>query len=221
MWFFNTKKKGERTLKKEDDSTPLVSQIIEHQDIKELHENDAVLRFWLPEEAKQAMGEAVHCNQTTTARYLRELFVVYLYGEHELQRMRQQSTGLYYVPPPVPDSGIRYSISRKTTIDTVAELGKSIVPIKLYFPKKMKDDLQKVADTTKTPLSTFIREILISHLFGHVFLHERLRSWSPEEEAVGNQWGEDDDEKLTVAIEEEEWEKQGDGRNPQIVRPWN
>ena len=218
MWFRNTKKKEKRSLKKEINTPPQISTIVEHQGTEKLHENNAVLRFWLPEEAKQAMEEAVRCNKTTTARYLRELFVVYLYGEHSLQQMRQQSTGLYYVPPPAPDSGIRYSISMPTTIDTVAELGKSIIPVKLYLPQKIKDDLQLVADATETSLSTFIREVLISHLFGHVFLHEKLRIWSPEEEAVGNQWGEDDEEELTVAVEEEEWEVQGEDRNTKIIK---
>lgn len=219
MWFLNTKKKEERSLKKPINETPRISTIVEHQGTEQLHKNNTVLRFWLPEEAKQAMEEAVRSNKTTTARYLRELFVVYLYGEHALQRMRQQKTGLYYVPPPEPDSGIRYSISMPTTVDTVAELGKSIIPVKLYLAGKIKDDLQQVADAAGTPLSTFIREILISHLFGHVFLHEKLRSWSQQEEAAGNRWGEDDEERFTVAVEEEEWEAQGDDRNTKIYRP--
>ena len=178
MWFFNSKQKGKRTLDKELYSPPSLTLIVEHYEISELHENDAVLRFWLPEEGKQALDQVVRCNHTTGARYLRELFVVYLYGEHELQRMREHSSGLYYKPPPAepmktqeesayPD--IKYSIRRIPTILVVPELGKSIIPIKLYFPQKVKDGLQSVADKADVPLSSFIREILISHLFGHTY----------------------------------------------------
>ena len=35
---------------------------------------------------------------------IRAFFVAYLYGEHELMRMRRTESGLYYVPPPVPQS---------------------------------------------------------------------------------------------------------------------
>ncbi len=224
MWFFNTKKKGRRTLKKEENSTPLITQTIEHHGIKELNVNDAVLRFWLPEEGKLALDEVVKCNQTTGARYLRELFVVYLYGEHELHKMKQQSIGLYYEPPPPPrevsepDSDVRFSVALPPpTVDVVPELGKSIVPVKLYLPEKIKDDLQEVANKADIPLSTFIREIMISHLFGHTYWQERLRSWSPAEEAIGNKWEGDDEGQFTVKLDKGDWEDQGSERPPKIV----
>ncbi len=217
MWFHDTKKKGERTLKKEGNSAPIVTQIVEHQGVEELHKNDAVLRFWLPEEAKQALDEVVQCNQTTASRYLRELFVVYLYGEHELQRMRQQATGLYYIPPPPEQMEmkeeepvypeVRDSIEKATTVTVVSELGKSIVPIKLHLSRKIKEGLQAVADKAEMPLSTFVREVLISHLFGHTYWQERIRSWTLEEEDIATRW-EEDHEQSIVNIDKYEWGKQ-------------
>ncbi len=219
MWLFSIKKKDKRSVRKKE---PLeLRQVIEREDIEKLHDNDDQLRFWLPEECKLALDEVLQCNHSTGARYLRELFVVYLYGEHELQRMRRHSTGLYYTPPPVSDAGgnessIRYS--RVATVDTVPGLGKNIIPVKLFLPNKIKIDLQKLAEKAGIPLSTFVREILISHLLGHTLWQERLRSWSQEEELIGMEWEIDEEEKCTVNVYQSDWEKQGVDRDPEILK---
>jgi len=218
VWLFSIKKKNKRSVRKKE---PLeLRQIIEREDIEKLHDNDDQLRFWLPEECKLALDKVLQCNHSTGARYLRELFVVYLYGEHELQRMRVHKTGLYYTPPPVSDAGgnessIRYS--RVATVDTVPGLGKNIIPVKLFLPNKIKIDLQKLADKAGIPLSTFVREILISHLLGHTLWQERLRSWSQEEEAIGMEWEIDDEEKCTVNVYQSDREKQGADKDPEIL----
>jgi len=188
MWFFDIRKKEKRSI--DEEKIPNLEQLINREEILELHENYAELRFWLPELCKQALDETVDFNQTTRSRYLRELFVAYLYGEHELLRMRTKKSGLYYEPPPPSPSDqsseIRYS--RVSAKEVVPGLGKNIVPFKLFLPEKMKDDLQLFADKATIPLSTFVREVLISHLLGHTLWQERLRSWTPEEEEVGNNW---------------------------------
>jgi len=51
-----------------------------------------------------AMDESMAKMGMTAAKYLREYLVVYLYGAHELLRMKADTTGLYYEPPPVPRS---------------------------------------------------------------------------------------------------------------------
>ncbi len=72
-------------------------QLIDRDHIQELNKDDAELRVWLPEICKQAWDETVAVHLTTGSRYLRELLVVYLYGEHELLRMRKNGTGIYYI----------------------------------------------------------------------------------------------------------------------------
>ena len=102
--------------------------------IHDLHLNKAELRVWLPIPAKRAMDECLDNLDVTAAKYLREFLVVYLYGGHELLRMKAEKTGLYFVPPPVPDSGIRFS--RGSSDECVPGMGKNIVPLKLHLPKK-------------------------------------------------------------------------------------
>lgn len=209
MWFLGIRKKGKRSI--DEDNIPDLEQLINRHEILELHENVAELRFWLPELCKQALDETVEYNQTTRARYLRELFVAYLYGEHELLRMRSKKSGLYYEPPPPPPStdhslGVRYS--RVASKEVVPGLGKNIIPIKLFLPEKVKNDLQALADKATISLSTFVREILISHLLGHTLWQERLRSWTPEEEEIGNNWERGITEPVYVYADEENFERE-------------
>ncbi len=103
--------------------------------IYDLADNEAVLRLWLPVPLKTAMDEAIVEMGVTGAKYLREFFVVYLYGAHELLRMKAEKTGLYYEPPPAPYSGVRYS--RAATVDCIPGLGKNIVAAKIRFVSKM------------------------------------------------------------------------------------
>ena len=61
MWFFDIRKKEKRSIDEEKISN--LEQLINRQEILELHENHAELRFWLPELCKQALNETVDFNQ--------------------------------------------------------------------------------------------------------------------------------------------------------------
>jgi len=65
-----------------------------------------------------------------------------------------------------------FSISSNTNNRT-PELGKNTYDVKVWIAKLMKNDLQQLADETNLKLSHFIREIIISSLFGHTYLPER------------------------------------------------
>lgn len=184
MWFFGTQKGN----KSAPDERPGMDQLIARPDILELHNNDAELRVWLPELCKKALDETVDFIQLTGSRYLRELFVIYLYGAHELMRMRSEKSGLYFEPPPPPPGNNPPLFSRAAGKDVIPGLGKNIVALKIFLPQKIKNDLQVVADKAGIPLSQFVREILVSHFLGHTLWQERLRSWTQEEEEIAFKW---------------------------------
>ena len=130
--------------------------------IYDLADNDAVLRLWLPVPLKTAMDEAIAVMGVTGAKYLREFFVVYLYGAHELLRMKADKTGLYYVPSPKPmisserSSGVMFS--RAATVECIPGLGKNIAATKIKIPQKIKDDLDSLAIRASVPLGQFTRD---------------------------------------------------------------
>lgn len=177
-------KNGEPTI-----SVPLVklNKLYEgDRGIDDLADNDAVLRLWLPVPLKSAMDEAIAAMDVTGAKYLREFFVVYLYGAHELLRMKADKTGLYYVPPPEPHSGVMYS--RTATVECIPGLGKNIVAAKIKIPQKIKDDLELLANRVSVPLSRYTRELLVSHFLGHTVWPERIVLWEQAEEEVATDW---------------------------------
>lgn len=171
--------------------------------IHDLHSNSAVLRIWLPVPAMTAMNESMTGMGVTAAKYLREFLVVYLYGAHELLRMKAENTGLYYVPPPEPDSGVRFSRAR--VVDCIPGLGKNIVPIKLYLHEKMKADLESLAEASGIPLGQFVREIMVSHFLGHTVWPERMRGWTDEQQRIADDWetGRIEAERVQSSAEEE------------------
>jgi hypothetical protein len=191
VWPFSRKQKQEQ-------GSTALTDLIDDRDLKDLSNTSAVLRVWLPEEGRTALDQVVKKSGTMSAKYLREFFVVYLYGVHELIKMQERQEGLYYVPPPIPtldderstasNGDVRYS--RSPSVECIPGLGKNIFPLKIYLPQRMRDDLQRLADKVNIPLSQFTREILISYFFGQTFWSAKLKTWSAEQELIGTEWEE-------------------------------
>ena len=187
------------------DSSPWLSKLYEgDRGIADLAAHAAELRLWLPSPLKSAMGECTDEMDVTAAKYLREFLVVYLYGAHELLRMKAERTGLYYVPPPPPSSdsfqslasGIKFS--RAPAVDYIPGLGKNIVPVKLHLHEKLKSDLKSLAMASGIPLGQFVREILASHFLGHTVWAERKRDWTEKQQKIADDWEAGRDEEQSA-----------------------
>lgn len=161
-------------------------------ELLDLRANSAQMRVWLPEHTRLVMDRVVRVVDATLSEYLREFFVVYLYGINTLIEMKQTKTGLYYELPPVPESsineGLGISFSRMRSVEYIPELGKNIKAIKIFLNAQIKADLQKLANKASMPLSQFVREILVSHFSGHTVWSERIKLISVEQEALANSW---------------------------------
>lgn len=203
--WFGGSGKSKRDANDCDEGSPKLGKLYEgDRGIHDLANHDEVLRLWLPLPLRTAMGECMDVMGVPAAKYLREFLVVYLYGAHELLRMKAEDTGLYYVPPPPPPSepaqyspgGIRFSRAR--TIDCIPDLGKNIVPVKLFLHKKMKADLEALANKADTPLGQFVREILVSHFLGHTIWPERKQFWTEEQQRFADEWEDGKIEEVAV-----------------------
>jgi hypothetical protein len=169
--------------------------------IAQLHENDAVIRLWMSEPLRKAMDQTCDEINGSASWYLREFLVVYLYGIHELLKMRAFSSGLNYEPPPQPkaDSGIRFS--RTSMGEVIPGLGKNLVPCKLKLPSKMKVDLQQLADQRDIPLGRFIREILVQHFLGYTVWPDCFTP-IPEEQKIADEWVDGLIESISITSDE-------------------
>jgi hypothetical protein len=191
---------------KKKDKNEIVSQTVltclyqGDRGIDDLHDNDAVVRLWFPEPLRDAIYQTSKELGTTESKYLREFLVVYLYGVHEILRMKENKTGLYYVPPPQPSSDRGILFSRGAMSEVIPGLGKNIIAIKLRFPEKMKKDLQRLAKKQNIPLGQFMREIFVQHFLGHTVWSERL-GYSPKYETLATDWENGKIEEINVRSE--------------------
>ena len=196
MWPFNRESKGNRD-KSRKNAFPEWPDATVFEPISKLELVDAVLRVWLPETCFLAVKAAAEESDITLSEYVREFFVVYLYGALTLRRMRQEKSGIYYAAPPIDYAastgdfagmprGPMYSRTPQT--ETVPGLGKNIVPLKVFLPGRLKEDFQRAADIAKKPLSTMVRESLIAHFLGNRVLLERYGEWMATDTSAGEVW---------------------------------
>ena len=159
----------------------------------DLRANDAELRVWIPEPLKVAMTETAKRHDEPLSTYVREFFITYLYGAHELLCMRDNQTGIFYEPPPTGNTEKAESpvmFSRPSKVDYIPGLGKNIVPYKLFLNEKIKSDLMDLAERNGIPLSQFVREILVSHFLGHSVWPQRILPWTSEQQKLADDWAE-------------------------------
>lgn len=163
---------------------PLSANLIPVRDYSGLNVQDTQLRIWLPDGAKQALTEIGDREGASYTVYLTEFFATYLYGYHELLKMRDTRTGLYEPDPgrgaePVEDEAppIEDELGPEYD-DPEPEMGKNIFALKIFMPKKMKDGLQQRANRAHVPLGRFARALLCAHLFGRDVGPRRLLGWA-------------------------------------------
>jgi hypothetical protein len=145
--------------------------LIPERDYHGLNVQDVQLRIWLPDPAKIALMEICNRLGMSITAYLTELFATYLYGVHEVMRMRDQQTGLYstddlelldtafYESEPVEDDDPEFD-------ESIPEMGKNIFALKIFLSSKLKNGLQMRADKAQAPLGKFARAMICAHLFG-------------------------------------------------------
>jgi hypothetical protein len=150
---------------------PLKCDLIPQRSYAGLNVQDEQLRIWLPDPAKIALMEICERLNVSITAYLTELFATYLYGVHEIMRMRDHQTGLYDTNDlQFLDAG-PYD-DRQTEEDSiefdepVPEMGKNIFALKIFLPATLKFGLQQRADKAQAPLGKFARAMICAHLFG-------------------------------------------------------
>jgi hypothetical protein len=145
--------------------------LIPHRDYAGLNVQDEQLRIWLPDPAKIALVEICNRLGMSLTVYLTELFATYLYGIHEVMRMRDHQKGLYdtddlqflsadqFENEEFEDDGPAFD-------EPVPEMGKNIFALKIFLPAKIKNGLQQRAEKAQVPLGKFARAMICAHLFG-------------------------------------------------------
>ncbi len=168
-----------------------LSALVLSRDYSGLNKQDDQLRLWLPEAARLGLGEVTKRVGTSITVYLTEYFATHLYGHHELLRMREGRVGLY---EPLPHERGKKSCAMGTTTSTEPNLGKNIFALKIFIPKKIKEDLGKWAEISGMSLGQFGRILICAHLFGRDYGPRDIPGTTPDELQRANHWEVEDEQ---------------------------
>jgi len=203
MWFFFRRWREQQQVQVQDQTKTVTSpkpRPLSFQQIArgfgsfdDFQTHNTALKFWLPEPADQALKEFCDIADQSISEWLRQFFVVYAYGLLALTVLNERCPGFFRT-----QRGIQFSLAapeeppgkKRVTTYWVPELGKNIVPIKVWIPARMKSDLQILADHAEIPLSQLAREIVISRLLGHGTLPARAELTRAEPTAA-DEWCKD------------------------------
>lgn len=153
---------------------PLSDDLIPPREYSGLQCQDTQVRLWLPDQARIALEEVCTRTGLSMTAYLTEFFASYLFGVHELMRMRDAGTGLYADTTPfehddkevLPDFLLEDEEEGPDFDDPVPEMGKNIFALKIFLSRKIKVGLRHRANIAGVPLGRFVRAMICAHLFG-------------------------------------------------------
>lgn len=154
--------------RKKDQSRLTTSQKPHHIELtsrnyEELEECDVALKFWLPETVEKKIDEMCTFQDTSASDLIRQILFIHLYGRYDLFGLieRQIETfNLNHIPAVVMETQKDYPCSEPVE--------KNIADFKVWIPAKMKADIFILAQRAGKKPSAYIREVIITHLFGHL-----------------------------------------------------
>ncbi|MES2683538.1 MAG: hypothetical protein V4650_08470 [Pseudomonadota bacterium] len=130
--------------------------------------DDVAVKFWLPEPLDQRIKQLSEYFGVTRPKFLRVTFFIHLYGRYRLEQMRQQvNSGLFFESPIMQARGGGTESDTPPATARPPGLGKNDQDVKLWLPLKMSKDLQALADAAELPLSVFLRNVLVTQIYGH------------------------------------------------------
>jgi hypothetical protein len=166
-----------------------LSELIPARNYVGLNEQDEELRLWVPEPVKRGLEEVSERASLSLTTYLIEFFATYLYGYHEVLRMREMHLGLYApeVKIVLHEGVTRSQCCHSDLVDEpTPHLGKSIFPLKVFLPSELKIGLAKHATKAGLTLGEFSRAVISAHLFGQTYAPRSKASL--KDEAQANKW---------------------------------
>lgn len=133
------------------------------RDYGALKEDDAALKFWLPESVEKKIDEMCSFQDTSASDLIRQILFIHLYGRYDLFGLIERQIEAFNLNQKtvvVMESNVDY--------EPPEPVEKSIADFKVWLPAKMKADILLLAGRAGKKPSAYIREVIITHLFGHI-----------------------------------------------------
>ena len=163
--------------RKKDESLPFKIQTQQHivpsnRNFDQLRDCDVALKFWLPEYVERMIDRMCSFQDTSASDLIRQILFIHLYGRYDLFGLieRQDQTYNLKTREKVMFSLCRRELSPEEEAAKDLELlkARNIADIKVWVPAKMKDDIKQLAQMAGRKPSVYVREVIITHLFGHM-----------------------------------------------------
>lgn len=181
-------------------------------DFSDLEKHDASLKFWIPEPAAVALKEIKKLRSESINETLLIFLLGHCYGFYFQQMLLYKHPEVYRDPDGLAD--VRFSNRQRSDdhrepkrkpVYYVPELGKNIFPIKLWIPRRLKDDLERLAQHVNLTLSEYTREIVISRVFGHGMLPMRPKMLEVMDGSLADAWSESEEGVSWTEVSHEEY----------------
>jgi len=144
------------------------------RDLGAFKDNDIPLKVWVPDPVKEALEELARHYDSNMSTLIRHVLFVHVYGVYDLLAMAERGDRRF-LPQGFRESfndEIRYSRTAAAANRT-ADLGKNDRDIKIWAPAPLIEEIDQLAEQAGIKRSEFIRETLVSHLFGRKQLPDR------------------------------------------------
>jgi len=194
-------------------------QIIEAMgDVSDLAVHDLAIKFWIPQPVADALHEIKAIRGESVSEILRVFFLGHCYGFYFQQAIVTQHPELVRdsfnlladIPASLRRSNNQEDESnqkKRITVYYVPELGKNTAPMKVWLPKRLRNDLEILAKHANLKLSNYIREIVISRVFGHGTLPMRPKMLEALPTEAAEDWGDGKDVPWREISPEERFDK--------------
>lgn len=150
---------------------------------KAFENSDTSIKVWLPDRIELLLTELTLTQDSSSNEITRSLLFIHMYGISDFEAMRLQQKGWYKPAKPKSTLTSVNSVAKysRPSMNRHPELGKSTYALRLWLPKTMRHDLQKMATDRGTPLSQYVREILIRQLLGEGYQPKKGELMAPQD----------------------------------------
>ncbi|WP_376692984.1 hypothetical protein [Wenzhouxiangella sp. EGI_FJ10409] len=144
------------------------------RDYAGLESNDRAVKFWVPEPVWEALWELAAYYDSDLSSVVRHVLFAHVYGHYDFLALAERGDQRF-LPQGEKEAFLDVPMySRSAAADNrTAELGKNDHDLKVWMPQALASELEQLAGRTDISRSEYIRETLVSHLFGRVQLPDR------------------------------------------------
>ena len=125
--------------------------------------NNVYIKIWLPEVLSRALDEVSSAREESRPDVLREFLFEHVYGRQELERLiawKQREDAKTVREPLPPYEGVSQPYA------SLEMIGKATEDVKLWLPKKLKEEITGLAKLAGMGLSDYCRKTLVRILLG-------------------------------------------------------